>query len=181
MNRTQRQVVLLSLIDHLRQNGSWCGETHIQKSAYFLQELLSVPLDLNVIFYKHGPYSFDLSDEITALRSDQLLSVLSREPYGPSLLPTEQAARLLGRFPITLNRYGPAIRFVAERLGMKTVVELERLATLLYVVLERPEDSTDEQAAEILRLKPHVSMNDARAALQAVKAMRAEVEAMNST
>lgn len=55
MNRTQRQAILLALIQRLREKGSWCGETHIQKSAYFLQELLGVPLDLNVIFYKHGP------------------------------------------------------------------------------------------------------------------------------
>jgi hypothetical protein len=50
MNRTQHQAVLLSLIQQLRENGSWCGETHIQKSAYFLQEMLGVPLGLNVIF-----------------------------------------------------------------------------------------------------------------------------------
>src|SRR5947209_20132760 len=112
MNRRQRQAVLLSLIEQLRAHGSWCGETHIQKSAYFLQELAGVPLDLNMIFYKHGPYSFDLSDEITALRGDLLLSVQTREPYGPSLWLTDNSQRLLDRFQATLRKYGPAIRFV---------------------------------------------------------------------
>jgi uncharacterized protein YwgA len=180
MNRAQRQVVLLSLIQQLRDNGSWCGETHIQKSAYFLQELLRVPLDLNVIFYKHGPYSFDLSDEITALRADGLLSVQSREPYGPSLLPTESANKLLVHFSRGMDAYGPKVRFVAERLGPKKVAELERLATALYVRLQAPSASSTDMAAEIHRLKPHVSPDEGLEALRTVEQMQAELQAISS-
>ncbi len=177
MNRTQRQAILLALIRLLRENGSWCGETHIQKAAYFLQELLGVPLDLNVIFYKHGPYSFDLADEITALRGDLLLSVQSREPYGPSLWPTENAQKLLDRFPTTLAAYDSALRFVAERLGGKNVASLERLATALYVLRQMPSPARETLAREIHRLKPHVPYEDALAALQAVQGMQAELKA----
>ncbi len=176
MNRTQRQAILLTLIQQLRDNGSWCGETHIQKSAYFLQELLGVPLELNVIFYKHGPYSFDLGDEVTALRCDLLLSVQSREPYGASLWPTEHAAKLLERVPITLATHDHAIRFVAERLGSKNVAELERLATALYVRKQMPEATHAAQLQEIRKLKPHVTDKDAMAALQAVEAMQVELK-----
>ena len=138
--------------------------------------MLGVPLDFNVIFYKHGPYSFDANDEITALRGDLLLSVQSREPYGPSLLPTEQSHTLIERFPKTLTRYGPAIEFVAQRLGNKKVLELERLATALYVIRERPDTTTAEQALEIHRLKPHVSIDEARAALRTVESMQAAAQ-----
>ena len=69
MERLQRAAVLLSLIEQLKDRGSWCGDTHIQKTTYFLQELLKVPLGFEFILYKHGPYSFDLEDEITALRA----------------------------------------------------------------------------------------------------------------
>ena len=181
MTRRQRQVVLLALIQRLREKGSWCGETHVQKSAYFLQELLTVPLDFNMIFYKHGPYSFDLSDEITALRGDFLLSVQSREPYGRRLLPTEHAQRLLERFPKTVQAHDPAVRFVADRLGPKNVAELERLATALYVYRERPDASRESQAREINRLKPHVSHEEAIAALKTVEHMRAALKAQDSS
>ena len=40
LKRMQRDAVLLSLMNEMRAKGSWCGETHVQKSAYFLQELL---------------------------------------------------------------------------------------------------------------------------------------------
>ena len=179
MTRTQRHAVLLDLIRQLREHGSWCGETHIQKSAYFLQELLGVPLDFNMIFYKHGPFSFDLNDEVTALRGDLLLDVQCREPYGPSLWPNENAQRMLGRFPKTLGTHGPAVRFVAERLGPKKVVDLERLATALYVLLQMPEAKRDEQAREIHRLKPHVTHQEALVALQSIERMRAELKALS--
>ena len=40
-----QQAVLMSLIKKMKEAGSWCGETHIQKSAYFLQALLEVPIE----------------------------------------------------------------------------------------------------------------------------------------
>ena len=62
MKKSQRDAVLLSLVGEMINKGSWCGETHIQKAAYFLQVLLEVPLEFDFILYKHGPFSFDLSD-----------------------------------------------------------------------------------------------------------------------
>jgi len=73
MNRLKRDVVILSLIENLKKKGSWCGETHIQKATYFLQELFDFPLGFEFILYKHGPFSFDLSDKLTAMRADMLL------------------------------------------------------------------------------------------------------------
>jgi len=88
MDAFERKGVLLDLIDRLNRGGSWCGETHIQKSVYFLQELLGVPLDFNTIFYKHGPYSFDLADELVSLIAAEglMLSRGSRtgQAYGRS-------------------------------------------------------------------------------------------------
>lgn len=82
MKRLQREAVLLSLIIEMKARGSWCRETHIQKTTYFLQELLEVPMGFEFILYKHGPFSFDLSDEITAMRSNALLQYQSHAPYG---------------------------------------------------------------------------------------------------
>ena len=176
MNPMQRQALLLELIAQLHKHESWCGETHIQKSTYFLQEMLGVPLDFNFIFYSYGPYSFDLNDAMTALRCDQLITVKPRDPYGASLLPADKASAFLDRYPKTRKRYAAAVRFVARKLGAKKVVELERLATALFVQLQSPGASVEKQAAEIHRLKSHVSKEQAREALAGVEAMRAELE-----
>jgi hypothetical protein len=175
MNRLQRATVLLTLLERLKAHGSWCGETHLQKSAYFLQELLGVPLDFNFIFYKHGPYSFDLSDDITALRADQLLDLHLPNPnYGPTLAPSAGSVPLVARFPVTRQRYADAIEFVAGRLGRRNVAQLERLATALYVTLAAPQGSRDDRAREVHRLKNHVSTEEALAALRTVDEMIAD-------
>ena len=136
MDRLQRAAVLLTLLDALKQRGSWCGETHLQKSVYILQELFGVQLGFTFVLYRHGPYSFDLSDEITALQADMLLTVQPRLPYGPSLAPSESAERLFSNFERTRRLYRPAVEFVADRLAGCKVVDLERLATALYVTRE---------------------------------------------
>ena len=97
MNRLQRDVVILALLKELKLRGSWCGETHLQKSVYFLQELLRVPLGFEFVLYKHGPHSFDLSDEFTASRADLMVEVKLNPPYGPSLLPTSRSQALIQR------------------------------------------------------------------------------------
>lgn len=162
MTETQKDVVLIAFVDGLRQSGSWSGETHIQKGTYFLQELLGVPLGFEFILYKHGPYSFDLKNELTAQVADALLALKPRPPYGPSILPGENGLALLGRFPATRERFRPQTEFVASRLGPRDVAGLERIATALFVTRNELPDGTDQERAEKLnQLKPHVSLDEA--------------------
>lgn len=169
MKRLHRDAVLLSLMDEMLTRGSWCGETHIQKASYFLQELLRVPLGFEFILYKHGPYSFDLSDELTAMRADSMLRYQPRPyPYGPSLVPIEKELQSSKQsFPKTLGKYESQIEFIASKLGDKTVSELERLATALYVTFKE-KGNLGGRAERIHELKPHISMEDARLAVQDV-------------
>jgi len=171
MNRMQRAVVLLTLLEQLRNRGSWCGETHLQKATYFLQQMMRVPLGFDFVLYKHGPYSFDLNDEITALRADQLLTVSPRSPYGPSLYPTNIGLAHLERFPKTRERYAKAVQFVADRLAGKNVVELERLGTALFVTSTSPTSDENSRVERLQAVKPHVVAQDARAALRLVDEM----------
>ena len=170
MKRLPRVAVLLSLVEKLHDNDSWCGETHIQKSTYFLQNLLRVPLELDFILYKHGPYSFELSDEITAMLADNILRVKLRpNPYGPSLLPGAEGRKLIKeKFSKTIKKYDSQIVFVAENLGRERVASLERLATALYVTKEEGEGNVEVRVARICELKPHISEEQAHVAVERV-------------
>jgi len=174
MKRLQKDAVVLSLLEEMQANGSWCGETHLQKATYFLQELLNVPLDFGFILYKHGPFSFDLRDEITAMRGDFLIKYKTRPyPYGPSLVEDVGAARLKERFPKTTGQYSKTVSFVAETLGNKGVSELERLGTALYFT--RRQNGKDEPLnLQMHNLKPHISPEEAQEALRQV----ADIEEM---
>ncbi len=159
LNRLQRLAVISRLTDSLRENGSWGGETHVQKGAYFLQEMMDVPTGYDFILYKHGPFSFDLRDELTEMRADGLIELVPQQyPYGPKLSLTDHGKNLQNKFDKTLKKHGPAIESVAVTLGGKDVSELERLSTALFVSKELGSDASPEERAERLReLKPHVS------------------------
>ena len=180
MDRLRMAAVLTRLIEQLRAHGSWCGETHVQKATLFLQDLTRVPLGFDFILYKHGPFSFDLNDQLTALRGNSLLDLRSHEPYGPHLHASSLADEYLELFPKTIGRYTPAMDFVVSRLASKNVAELERLSTALYVRLEMPDEDDAVRARRIHQLKPHVSIQDARAALDEVEAFEHERIAMMS-
>lgn len=176
MKRLQREAVLLSLIKELKSNGSWCGETHIQKATYFLQELLRVPMGFEFILYKHGPFSFDLSDEITAMRADALLQYQPRQPYGPSLYPTKESQEFLEQYPKTIKSYAKEIHFIAEKTGKLGVADLERLATALYVTFNE-DGKGKSREIRISELKPHINTEDACSAVKKVDAIRKEAMA----
>jgi hypothetical protein len=182
MNRLQRTAVIVSLIEGLRAKDSWCGETNVQKGCFFLQELTGVPLGLEFVLYKYGPYSFELTDELTAMRADSLLALRVRDPrYGPCYVPGELAGSLLERYPKTVARYANEVAFVAQRLGSRGVADLERVATALYVRKEVAAVAVNERACRITQLKPHISLSDAQAAIREVDKMFADAEQLSRT
>lgn len=180
MEDARRQAVVLSLIEKLDLYGSWCGETHIQKSLYFLQEMLGVPTGFDFILYKHGPFSFDLRDELNVMRANMIIELHSKPyPYGPSLLPGDAAERLKELYPKTAKVYELQIDYIAMKLADLRVAELERLATALYVTLEEGREKTVQaRARRINELKPHVKIDEAKRAVEEVDFLMIEAEKM---
>jgi uncharacterized protein YwgA len=139
----------------------------MQKAAFFLQELMNVTLDFDFILYKHGPFSFDLRDELTFMRAQGFLRLEPQYPYGPTLIGGEKSELLKQAFRQAIEKHLPKIRFVSQKLGNKTVAELERTATALYIRLREP---TEVDPVERLRsLKPHIALPEAQAAVSEVE------------
>lgn len=173
MERLQRDSVLLALNEELRKAGSWAGETHMQKAVFFLQELMHVPLGFDFILYKHGPFSFDLRDELTSMRAQGFLHLDPQYPYGPTLVAGEKSELLKNVYQQVLEEYRPPIRFVAQKLGAKTVSGLERTATALYVTLR--DVGAGDRVRRLIQLKPHIAAQEAQAAVSEVDQILREV------
>lgn len=181
MKRLQRAAVLVELADRMRDRGSWCGETHLQKATYLLQQLFDPDLDFDFILYKHGPFSFELRDELMGMRADGLIALEQQPyPYGPTLAPTEAGERIKGTYPKTLRTRRRAIRFVADQLGRKDVNQLERLATALYVTLPDEDAPPHVRAREIHALKPHVSIESAMQVVEELDEMLRQAEELRA-
>jgi hypothetical protein len=158
------------LVEELKEHGSWAGETHVQKAAFLLQVGAGVPLGYNFTLYKHGPFAFDLRNDLLALRADGVLDIEPQpEPYGPSIVTTSRTPLLQAHYPKTLDRYGRKVRKVAELIGHKGVVSLERLATAYLLITEHPEMDDVEVAAALRRVKPHISPEGAAEAVSTVR------------
>jgi uncharacterized protein YwgA len=181
MDRLKRAALLTKIVDYLRDQDSWCGETHIQKATYFLQELVKIPLEYEFILYKHGPFSFDLRDEITSLRADELFVLEPQNPpYGPRINTTAGSHKIQNKFPKTVAKYRDQIEFVAREVGNKGVAELERLATALFVTrMEEPYALPQKRAESLCRLKPHISSESGQDAVHEIDLMIKKAKKIN--
>lgn len=158
MKPLQRAAVICRLADQLREAGSWCGETHLQKATFLLEDARGVPLDHEFILYRYGPFSFDLRDELEGLRARGFLRLQPQQyPYGPRLEVTGRGLRLLEHFPKTLDRHADEMDEVVDFVGSRGVSALERLATAVYLVHREPDTSDTELAEKLRDVKPHVS------------------------
>ena len=168
MNKGQRYALLLSLANEMQRRGSWCGETHIQKGTFLLQELFESDIDYEFILYKHGPFSFDLHEDLIGMQADGLLEPVVRDVrYRPTFIATGDASEFLTRFPRTIERNKKGMVGVAKFLGKKGIAELERLATALYI--KRQDDSDlESRAKKLIRIKPHIQLLDAREATREI-------------
>ena len=168
IGQIERRSLLCHLVAEMRDVESWAGETQIQKSVMFLQELLGVPLGYEFVLYKHGPFSFDLRSELALMRARLQLDVEPNLHYGPSFIPGVRGLLAI-KAP---TRHENAIKFVAEKVSVKDTRPLERISTAFFLQEKLPLLSSSQIASEIDRLKPHISIEQAHFAVQEVDALR---------
>jgi hypothetical protein len=176
MRRLAKAALIVRLRDELDRYGSWCGETHVQKASYFLQDAVGVPLGFDFVLYRHGPFAFDLREELIALRAEGLLSLQPQSPYGPRLVSTPQGERLLAQFPKTVGRYESQVNQVAKFVRDRGVSDLERIATALMLIREDPDHNDADLASRMVDLKPHIKYDAAVVALGEVRQFLNAVE-----
>jgi uncharacterized protein YwgA len=164
MTTLDQSALILQLAISLKENGSWAGETHVQKAGYFLSALMSVPLGVDFILYKHGPFSFGLRELLTNMEAMGFIRWKSMPPYGPSIVEGDLGSPLRTQFPTLREKYVSQIEFVAEQLGSRNVANLERVATALYVTKEGYIGSS--RVGRLVSLKPHVDVVLAEKAVQ---------------
>jgi len=169
----QRSALIATLVKEYRTRNLFCGETHVQKSVYFMQELFGVPLGFEFLLYKYGPFSFELQGHVASMRADDMLTVRALE-YATTFEPGEQVSYLEKNLPRTIASHKEAINFVVKNLGPRGVKQLEPLATALYFT-RQADDSVDVRASKIREVKPHISLQEARESVEQIDRWREQV------
>jgi len=178
-NSLERQTLIYELIKALRKRDNWCGETHVQKTTYFFEELTGHALEYQFVLYKHGPYSFELSEDLSAMGAYRFVEdEIAHPAYGPRLKPNREVEQMLLKdFGKLAEEFAGPVEFVADKLAGYGVVTLERLATALYFTKQRPVEGDAERARQIHQVKPHISEV---LALDAVKTVNEILEDWNN-
>ena len=168
LKNIDRWAVIAQLIKNLRENQGWAGETHIQKTTFFLQALLKVPTGYTFVLYKHGPYDFDLHDDLGRMLTNSVLVLDHQPPYGPRFRVDSIGDNVIQLGSKTVKQYSKEITFVADNLARKDVRELERLGTALLLKDEIPNLDQVALASKMVDLKPHVTEHLASIAVREI-------------
>ncbi|MBB4661229.1 hypothetical protein BDZ31_000802 [Conexibacter arvalis] len=131
-----------------------------------------MPFAFDFILYKHGPFSFELRDELASMQSDRLIEREPRRlPYGPQLQVTDRGRALEHRMQKTMARYGEDLDWVASWLGGRGVTDLERLATAMWMTRHHDDASVPARAERLIAKKPHIELSDAIDAVEEIDAL----------
>lgn len=144
---------------------------------FILQDIAKANFGYKFVIYKHGPYSFDLSNELTEMRAAGILEFqFPREGYGPSIRATDFGDRVYNVNKENLEKYNAVSKFLAEWFSASDVRHLEKIATAYFVTAKNPRDPAMERARKLNSLKPHVDMQSAEQAVRIVDEKRKEAK-----
>ncbi len=179
LSHTLRYAVILDLAKKLRAKGSWCGETHIQKAAFILQQISKSKLGYKFVLYKHGPYSFDLRDELTAMKASGIVEfTFPQKGYGPSIRLTKFGDKFYDVNREEIDKYEKISDFVAKWFGSRDVRYLERVATAYFITCKHVREPVSSRAKRLVTLKPHIDLSAAEEAVQIVDKKRQEAKTL---
>ena len=165
------------LVKDMRDKGSWAGETHVQKCSLFLQQMLGVQMGYSFVLHLHGPYSFQLSEELAQMQAIRVLRTEPRPGYGASFNLGKWGKNAIAAFrdgeqEREQERLDAAIAFVAENVSRRNTRALERISTAFFLTGKYPKKSASEIAELINRLKPHISVKASLDAIDEVKGLK---------
>ena len=179
LENIERWALVAKLVQGMQEKRGWAGETHIQKTLFFLKHLLQVPVGYTFVLYKHGPYSFDLHDDLGVMLAHFILNTEPRSGYGASFGIGDTGETVMERGRMVVDQYEDQLRFTVDALGTKDVRTLERYGTAL-LVKEIFFDFKDEVLAEkIVELKPHIPSPLALEAVHEVSKIEKDAESRN--
>jgi hypothetical protein len=173
LSYSARCALVVQLAKKLRAKGSWCGETHLQKALYILQDLSHSNLSYKFVIYKHGPYSFDLNNELAAMRSANIIEFqFPKDGYGPTIAATAFGERVLSVNFENISAFDGVVDFLADWFEANDVRYLEKVATAYFITAKNPRISASDRALKLNSLKPHVSITAAEEAVRIVDEKR---------
>jgi len=143
---------MVELVKQAKRKTQQLGKTQFQKLVYFCQDR-GIPLGYKYEIYHYGPYSFQLSDDMSSLDSLGVLNVgTDSGGFGFHI----ELGQFAGKYELQ-RRYLLIMDQVISKLGSNTPAQLEVKATIHFVhrvMKSRGAASESTVASKVRNLKP---------------------------
>lgn len=156
----QKHAIILAVVEALKEQGSWTGKTHVQKSLFLAQAAHAYEVPFTFVLYKHGPYSFELEHEMEEMKSYGAMEAEAVLGQGVILSPGPTASLVEAAAPVD-SKVSCSIVRISKFVGAKNVIELERLATAAWIRTREGVKQLDQVATRLHELKPHIPIAEA--------------------
>ncbi len=176
MSDLKNAAVLCKLVGCLRIRDNWAGETHIQKTWFFLQDLFGAPEEYDFVLHHYGPFSFELRGQLENMLAEGFVELERVPGYGPRYRVTDLGKQLMSKYPVALEKRLSLLDKAADFVGKQGAGDLERISTALYLINDNDKDSDSGIAKRLIEIKPHITE---KAALDAVREMRKALGAIS--
>jgi hypothetical protein len=124
----QKELRIATIVGLVQNAPSKLGKTQVQKLVYFAQQC-GMPLRYEYQIYHYGPYSFDLSHDLSSLDSLGVLNVQG-DPTGYGF--DISVGKFAEKFRLE-PRYQKKITKIVRDFGSNTPAQLEVKATIHFV------------------------------------------------
>jgi len=142
------------------------NERSLSRVLLFVQEIGRVPLGYRFVSYKGSAFSFDLSEDLVAMRASGYISLEPRPyPDGPVLAKGPAGPQLAGWTQDSLAEYRDCLRATIA-LVCDLNEPLPVLANALYAVLR--EHDREGRIQRLTHSRPRVEQGEADRALRTV-------------
>jgi hypothetical protein len=165
---TSTHIWILEVIEQLRALGMKPGKTHVHKAMYLIAAASGADVPFKFCLYKYGPYSFDMEAALVSMLSYGALQTRPVADFGSELSPGPQAHFVHSRGSLPAEHQA-TIKRVCEFVNGKNIMDLEKLATAAWVRVQEGLVSSSDVARRMHKLKPHVTLEQARIADQMVQ------------
>ena len=172
----ERHAIILSIVEQLNRLGGSSGKTHVQKSLFLVQAVHRDLIPFQYVLYKHGPYSFEVEDELEEMKSYAAIASRPVLDYGVAFAPDAMAEFVRKKAPLTgiLPR---RLETVCQFVSGKCAADLERISTAAWVYGREGIEAKGPNVERIVELKPHVSRHLAEDAFDQWHCFRQLIEA----
>jgi uncharacterized protein YwgA len=145
--------LILETVKGLRNQKSWTGRTHVVKTLFLAAQKADLPFEF--VLYKHGPYSFEVDEELESMLSYDAVEKDAIGGYGPQLRVGEGAVFVEDQ--VVSASALDAIRKATQYVSSRNVSELEALATTVWLMTPGQPNERAELVSGLIKLKPHIS------------------------